>query len=338
VIPRPADAAALSLRSAALDDVVQPPQWVQLTPWLAVGCAWLTAAVVITGAECTWPFPNDQDGTACLVTPEGSDAFDAGPPAVPQVVYFVRAASPDVHNGVPSVDGVAVTDGDRVLRLRDGLPEELTQYHAATGQFVSIASLTTTVAQPTLILSDDGRGWYLAVAGGAAVALRVLSTVAHARGELRDAFRTRYGTGTAVRAAFALLRRRSDGYYPAVPLCVTTNVLTNQSPAGWSWLYPLSLSDGSDRFSADAFTDGLVGAAGSGEYAALRRRVGPRLVGDPRPPEYLRVNFDMGGEVVPGSLPGAATLCDAGLCVGTVERRNLPHTDASRLQPARILR
>lgn len=129
--------------------------------------------------------------------------------------------------------------------------------------------------------------------------LTIVVHAVHVRGAAdADLLGTATATGLPAAFAFVLLSRRSDGLYAAPPATVTSNLGVPSYPT-WSWAYPLALSDGSDRFDADALTDGLLGVptrTGT-DYAAVRRRLGPRLATDPRPPEFLRVNIAQAGRL-----------------------------------------
>lgn len=303
---QPAAAGDLSLQSVSLDDAggVSNAEWKQLTPWLACGCVHLTVPSNINGLEYTWPYPADQSGTIIVLTPAAATTVPAGLPD--GGVYFAKAAAADVHDGLDVVDGVPMTDGDRVIRLdaSGARPVAFLQYEATTKMYTSVTDLSQRAQ--VLVIVEEGRGiqnagraWYLpSTDPTAAVEYGTTLSLPHTREATHGAGRAST-TGAAVAAsALVLMRRRSDGFYPAIPLAATCNILTNRTPQGWSWTYPLSLSDGADRFQASAFTDGLLGPPAAGEFAGVRRRVGPRLLGDARPPEYLRVNFDMGGAVV----------------------------------------
>ena len=272
--------------------------WTQATPWLAMGAVRLASPVVVTGMQYDWPYPADQPGTAWLLAPR--DAADGTHPAPANVaaVWLVRGASVD------HATATGAREGDRIaiLDAATSWPTNVAEYRG--GRWLDVL---TPLPPNTLLLVDrldgpyGGRAWWCGDSGG--VAYNVVTMHGHLPGEKREGVRTFSDSGVPTLHVFVLLTRRADGLYAAMPLAVSSNV-SNTSPSGWSWTYPLSTADGTDRFSAASLTDGLLGVPmrsvpfAPNDFACVRRRVGPRLITDPRPPEHLRVNVDMGYPVV----------------------------------------
>ena len=273
--------------------------WHQVTPWLAFGCVTLSVSVIPTGLSYQWPYASDEPGTVWLLAPReaGASPLGVNPPAA---VWFVRAAV------TSEVLYPAPTEGDRIALLDVGtnLPTGITEYIAGGWTMPP-----TPIPPDTLLVTETGHvaWWCTASAGPKAYRVVVMNT--HEQGASNGNVRGFTDTGDAVDHAFILFTRRVDGLYAAIPRAITSN-LSNTNPSGWTWTYPLSLADGTDRFVATAFTDGLLGIPQRGsasiDYAGIRRRMGPRLMTDPRPPEYLRVNVDMGGPVVMRAFAWAA--------------------------------
>lgn len=299
---QPASVAAYALQSSSVTTALRA--WRQLTPWMAVGSLALAADAIPTGAQYDWPYPPDQSGSVFVVVPldPGHSATTA---VLPDNVFLVRDAILEAELG--GIASLGYTDGDFlvVLDTATRLPKAHVRYDAATRGTVAQPALPTGL----LLAVENGRRYPNAAWWMPDAATRFPYTVCvaqpHARGSVHTAVRsapTSLATA-AVRHAFVLLSRRSDGLYAALPAAVVSN-LTNTAPAGWAWTYPLATEDGTDCFRAELFTDGLLGVplrqnpASGVDYAGVRRRVGPRLIDDPRPPEYLRVNVDMGGPVV----------------------------------------
>jgi hypothetical protein len=267
--------------------------WKQLEQSLAVGSVWLQAPAVITGTGYTWPYPVAQGGNVrVLVAP----AVPVGTP-LPDRVFFVRSAVRTSQWAALLAAPATLRVGDQVLLLDDAsdAPLDVRLYPANTSR--TIPSLTLVVIDQS---TTDRRAWWHPATGAPVVYTQVVST-SHAAGQGEGAARTAVvdGVEPATQHAFILLTRRSDGLFPATLAAVGSNL----TDARWSWTYPLSLGDGSDRFAAEAFTDGLLGepvnqSPGGVDYAGIRRRLGPRLLLDARPPEYLRVNMDMGNATI----------------------------------------
>ena len=279
------------------------PAWRQLTEWLHVGTVLTGGSFIVSGIHYEWPFPSDESGKAWMLAPVNQSNTTAPfrGRQTPTAVYFVRASTARVPvNNL--VDGVQLQDGDRVLVME--VPWCILQWTVTTMSFSTIQS---TFPQHVLVVVEpggtaNGRTGWLSEDGLTWLPYRVLVAADHAKGS--DAFlRNSVNWELPSDHAFVILTRRADGLYAATPVSVTSN-LGNVNPVGWAWTYPLNVNDGTDRFDGHSATDGLMGLprnlnpSRDIDYACLRRRVGARLASDPRPPEYLRLNIDMGVRVV----------------------------------------
>ena len=298
---RPATADAFALRSTPLPSATFA--WTQLNNWLAVGSLSLSASAIPTGARYDWPYPPDQAGNVWVAVPRDRLRC-AAPGAQPQNVYFVRDAVRTAD--LAKVPALGYANGDNLVVLDDttGLPTRRLRYSTDTTPPSVVEQ--DPLPDSLLIIVEGGRqapnsAWWRHTAADVCPYYLCVAQP-HARGAASTSVRA-VPTDVAVTHAFVGLSRRSDDLYAALPTNVTSN-LTNTAPVGWAWTYPLTLDDGTDRFSAAAFTDGLLGVplrlnpVSGVDYAGVRRRVGPRLIDDARPPEYIRVNVDMGGAVV----------------------------------------
>lgn len=238
--------------------------WAQLTQHLAVGALTLQRSAALTGYTFTWPYPVDQNGEGWLIVPV--DPSNAPPVALPlDAVWFVRGAGvgPFV-DGVPdpTVDGVALVDGDRVLRLdNNGDPVELLEWDAAALAFQP----TPLPSDQTLLLvveRDNGRCWLRPAAAGPlgpsiayryVVASRAEWDVASAS-SVRDVDLTATASGTQVTHAFVLLVRASNGLYAPTPDAAACNLYTY--PSGWT--FPVVTADGTDRLNLAGLSGGLI--------------------------------------------------------------------------------
>ena len=286
-----------SLRSEVL--TTDQAQWRQTTPWLAVGVLHVATSHIMTGVQYNWPYPADQEGRVWMVVPE-HHPVDPYPSVDTLSVFLVRATS---ITGTPSsatVDGIIMTDGDRILTFGGGGGARIQEWSETSHAY---HNLVQSLPANVLVLEEVGnRAWWT----GDGIHLTpyvILMQKAHPVGRTTASLRATRDWSVPSSHAVVVLTRRSDGLYPGTPSAVTSN-LGNISPTGWTWTYPLSTSDGTDRFHGPSATDGLLGlprslnASRDVDYACIRRRLGNRPLTDPRPPEYLRLNLDMGTAVV----------------------------------------
>ena len=203
--------------------------------------------------------------------------------------------------------GISRHDGDRILSLVNDVPHSILQWSASQLQYTT---LIPTFPSNVLVVVENGATSWWSGNGIAWFPMQAVIATKHLS-----------GTGGALRLAaadwnlatlhgFVVLTRRADDLYAAIPMAVTSNLgVTN--PTGWTWTYPLSLTDGTDRFNGPSATDGLIGIPHlisgfqGADYACVRRQLAPRPLTDPRPPEYIRVNLDMGAAVVMKALAWA---------------------------------
>ena len=274
--------------------------WNQLTPWLLVGCIPAGGEFLLSGMHYTWPYPKDQVGKAWMIVPTNGGVV--GVPVCPGAVYFVRAATIKVPNGSVA-DGVNLQDGDRIL-VAENDQWSVAEWSSTSSYYSKVED----VFPPHVLVVVEAGGQKMgSTAWWMGDDLKwnpytVIASVDHTKGV--EAFMSSSVTWkTTSNHAFVILSRRADGLYAAIPAAVSSN-LSNLNPVGWNWTYPLSLLDGADRFNGASATDGLLGLPRSLnptpdiDSACIRRRVGPRLTTDTRPPEYIRLNMDMGGPVV----------------------------------------
>ena len=161
--------------------------------------------------------------------------------ATPQAVYFVRAAVVQVPAG-PTVAGISLHDGDRILSLVNDVPHSILQWSASQLQYTT---LIPTFPSNVLVVVENGATSWWSGNGIAWFPMQAVIATKHLS-----------GTGGALRLAaadwnlatlhvFVVLTRRADDLYAAIPMAVTSNLgVTN--PTGWTWTYPLSLTDGTD--------------------------------------------------------------------------------------------
>ena len=310
--------------------------WQQLTPWLAVGVVHLSSLCIASGMWYHWPYPEDQTGNAWLLVPNSS-ASDS--PSCPSAVYFVRTSSPEAPTS-STVGGMALQNGDRVLVCAP--PARLVEWSQVTQSFDTILG-----AIPTgmLCISEaDASAWWSPDGSTLQPYTSVLKRE-HARGNQTVSAASNIQWEVSCNHAFFVLTRRSDGLYAATPAGVQSN-LGNVNPTGWNWTYPLSVVDGTDRFDGPSATDGLLGLprslnqARDADYACLRRRLGPRLLSDPRPPEYLRLVARAVSRCTDPALQHRYGWSSGSpsIRMGHCDGRNVSHVDPSREQPSSVLR
>ena len=286
-----------SLQSQSL--VSQSATWSQLTFWLAVGCVSVSAGHIITGLHYIWPYPKDQNGGIWMVVPKHSNT-NGSVPRCPAAVYLVRASTEATPAG-PSVDGVLLQHGDRIFTQS---PPSIRQWSSTSRSFSLV--FTSLPANLLCIVEPGGNqfgssAWW-SQDGVTFSAYQATIAGTHRRGKSDASLAIQQAWDTSANHAFVVMTRRADGLYAASLSGIQSNISLN--PIGWTWTYPLNLLDGTDRFDAASATDGLLGLprnlnpARDVDYACLRRRLGSRPTNDNRPPEYLRINVDMGGEVV----------------------------------------
>ena len=302
-----------ALQSYLIRDGIQQ-LWTQLTPWLAVGRLAMNASYIVGGVYYQWPYPVDQVGSVHLIVPTNT----ATTPPCPDAVYMLRAMARTDPNAA-TVDGINLLDGDRVLVNGDTIPiPHIVEWSVLHGLFTTVIS----VLPPNLLCVIESGGalfgntaWWT-VDGRVLQAYQMVVNRQHPKGKVEASLANNMDWNTPCNHAFVVLTRRSDGLYAATPAVLQSNI-GNITPSGWMWTYPLSLEDGSDRFDGPSATDGLLGLPRSlnpsrdVDYACIRRRMGPRLVSDPRPPEYLRLNVDMGGPVVLRAFAWAVVMDEA---------------------------
>ena len=223
--------------------------------------------------------------------------------ATPQAVYFVRASVVQVPQGATST----LHDGDRILSLVNDVPHSILQWSASLLQYTTL--IQTFPSNVLVVVENSGAVSWWSGNGTAWFPLQAVIATRHLSG-IGGALRIASDWNLATLHAFVVLTRRADDLYAAIPMSVISN-LGVANPTGWTWTYPLSLTDGTDRFDGPSATDGLIGVPHlvngfqGADYACVRRQLAPRPLTDPRPPEYIRVNLDMGVAVVMKALAWA---------------------------------
>jgi hypothetical protein len=284
-----------ALQSRAL--TTQSQSWSQLTFWLAVGCISVSDGHILTGIHYDWPYPKDQNGQVWMVVPKQATTGVA--PPCPGAVYMVRAACASTPVG-PLVDNVALRTGDRIFQQT---PPAILEW-SATQTYRTVFN-----ALPPFVLCiveagglEFGLSAWWSQDGTVFHPYQATVVTAHPRGKTAASVAIQQSWELPSSHAFVVMTRRADGLYAASVGATQSNI--GRVPSGWTWTYPLSTTDGADRFDGASATDGLLGLPRSlnpsrdVDYACLRRRLGSRPTTDPRPPEHLRLNVDMGGAVV----------------------------------------
>ena len=247
---------AVALRSALMQPTSQ--RWVQLSDHLALGSLAFSSAhpAVPTGWSHHWPYPADQQGVAWLLTT--SNSIDDDVHRLPEAVWFVRAADVTIDDGVGSVDGVTLVDGDRVLLLGsdDGLPREVREWNATTGAF-DPSHLVPSTPESTLWVVQPGGAQHGGKAhcwGSTPFRFTVHGPRSHTVGETVDDVLLTDVSTVMCRHAFLLLVRESTGLYAPQPVATACNLYTT----GTAWSYPVVTADGTDRWYPAGLTDGLI--------------------------------------------------------------------------------
>ena len=284
-----------SLQSSMLQS--QSQLWAQLTFWLAVGCISVPVGRIVTGLHYQWPYPKDQNGTVWMLVPQHA----ATPvPSCPAAVYLVRAVADAMPTG-PLVDGLILRHGDRIFVPSEGSICEWSEVLKTYRIIIrTLPSLLLCIAEAGG-QQHGGTAWW-SPDGLTIVPYQATIIASHRRGRSDGSVTIQRNWETPGSHAFVVITRRSDGLYAASLASIQSNMGFN--PTGWTWQYPPNVADGTDRFDGASATDGLLGlprslnAVRDVDYACVRRRLGSRPTSDSRPPEYIRINVDMGGKVV----------------------------------------